>query len=256
MKEKPFFSIVIAVSDEESDLDITLDSIAQQQGVDVEAVVIDASLFDQSIVVAQRHQPVVTKISSMLKFHRYKMYNRGLQLAEGKYVLFVSPGDFFLSQYALQGLKELIEKTSFPEVVLGSGILYDIQDNKRKISVPASLQRLKRGHLPTDFCASCFQVSTLVKMGGFKARWKIRGGFELFCRISQKKDCRFVMTTRVLTDHKFKVPTVDRYVGYNLETPRIIARYFGWFEAMIYFMTHNYFLIFKYWIKNLRFSEK
>ena len=255
MPKSPFFSIVIANRNEHTALEHTLTSIQEQKEVTVEVVVVDASTSDQGVHLAQKFIPLVSKISLMMRYQRFKMYNRGLKLAKGAYVLFLLPGDLLISPYTLKILHQLIQKTQAPDVVLGENLYYDLAERKRKVG-SLSLESLRRGQLPTDLCASCFKRNRLLEVGGFMARWHSAGGLELFCRLHTYPEVRFVTTTRVLTDNKLDLLGQGKYGPYNIETPKVIAKYFGWMQALFYLLTHNYFLLLRYWLKNIRFSQR
>jgi glycosyltransferase involved in cell wall biosynthesis len=249
----PFFTIVIATCNSPDFLKKSLESIEAQQGVNVEVILIDASVFDHCLEIAEQSK-VVTQTYSMVNFHRYKMYNKGLQLANGKYIHFFYSGDFFLSCTTLKQLQNLIEKTNDPDAVFGSGINYDMYDGRRKVKNPISKQSLHLGMFATDLPACCFNVQKLKKMKGFNPDFIVRGGFELLSRYHTQTHMRFITTNRVLTDHQFMMPSLDEYVRYNLETPRIILKYFGFWNMLYYLITHNYFLILRYWGKSAYLS--
>jgi len=255
MNKTPFFSVIVAVKNEEALLEETLISILHQKGSLVEAIVIDVGNDSRYQRIAQNF-PIVTKVSSMMSYHRYRMYNRGMKFAKGDYLFFFAPGDVFLSQYTLQQLHELISKTHMPDVVLGSGLLLDLYDGKRKVVGPISLKKLRRGKMPINFCAIAFKKEKILHLKGFNPFYRVRGGYELLCRLYSQVSLRFVTTQRVISDHKFIIPTIDNYVGYNLETPRVVYKYFGWKQLFFYLCTHNYFLFFKYWMSKIRFTER
>ena len=250
---EPFFSIVIATHNSPDFLRKSLESIEAQKDVTKEVILIDSSSFDHCLEIAESSS-IVKHVYSMVYFHRYKMFNKGLQLASGKYVHFFYSGDFFLSSYSLKQLQSLIEKTEYPDAILGAGIVYDFYDGRRKIRGPISKKKLETGNLTTDLPACSFNAEKLRKMKGFNPDIYMRGGFELLSRYHTKPQMRFVTTNRVLTDHQFRVPTLDEYVKYNLETPRIIKTHFGFWKMLYYLFTHNYFLILRYWGKKAYLS--
>ena len=101
----PTFSIIIPAYNAENHIRKALDSIASQTYKSYELIVICDSCTDNTQQIAQSYGA----ITEAVQYHRDGLSrDRGLQLATGEWVLFMDDDDWFLHEFCLTQLVEII----------------------------------------------------------------------------------------------------------------------------------------------------
>jgi glycosyltransferase involved in cell wall biosynthesis len=106
MKQKPFFSIIIPALNEELDLPLLLQDLANQSFKSFEVILVDGHSEDKTIKKAEefaKELPSLTIINSP-KRNVSTQRNLGAKTAKGKYLLF-NDADNRLPEFFLEGIK-------------------------------------------------------------------------------------------------------------------------------------------------------
>ena len=106
--KQPLISVITITFNAESVLPATIRSIMQQTFDDFEHVVIDGASSDKTLDIARTNPSA--RILSEPDNGLYDAMNKGIDMARGKYILFLNAGDAFrssdtLSRYAQRALK-------------------------------------------------------------------------------------------------------------------------------------------------------
>jgi len=103
----PLLSIITITYNAERYLERTILSIvraAAQGSFDLEYLIIDGKSTDSTLEIAQKYQPYIAKLISEPDRGLYDAMNKGLQLAQGKYMWFMNAGDEIHDAQVLQKL--------------------------------------------------------------------------------------------------------------------------------------------------------
>lgn len=134
MHTKHMFSIIIPVYNVEKYLRQCLDSVFRQSFSDYEVICIEDCSTDSSLAIlkdyAAEHQMqiLVNDKNRGLSYAR----NRGLEAAEGEYILFLDSDDY-ISEKLLEILAEELQKEDYDFLTFDSKIFYD-RDVKHKLA--------------------------------------------------------------------------------------------------------------------------
>lgn len=113
MSNRPFFSTIIPVYNSEEYLEQCVGSILDQQFGDYELLLVDDGSTDGSAAICQRFSRSDNRVRYCRKNNggTSAARNKGIELALGKYLIFVDNDDCWVSIYALSELRETIELT-------------------------------------------------------------------------------------------------------------------------------------------------
>lgn len=212
----------------------TLESVQGQSYQGLEVVIIDAGSTDRSLSVIKSFTSLVLKIYSVAEYSLHAMLNRGLSLANGKYVQFMVPGDYFVGPYALQQLADLAVAEDFPHVVMaGSIIRYGVAE-PMLLKRPLSAHSLQQGKQPTALQACHFSRELMMSLGGFNTLFSQRSTLDLFCRIMSCPTFRVAHSRRVAMDAERRPLTQRAILLHFWDTLRILWRHFGAWQVFLW----------------------
>lgn len=117
MANNPLLSIITITYQAGPFLERTLKSVAaglgsQVNGEDVEYLIIDGGSTDETLSIAERYRPMVSKIVSERDKGLYDAMNKGLRLATGKYLWFLNAGDEAMDRHTLQNLLQAFQSNA------------------------------------------------------------------------------------------------------------------------------------------------
>lgn len=181
---RPTFTVVTATLDRAATIGATLASVAAQTRQDLEHVVVDGGSTDGTIerVLAARHR---VRLVSGRDHGIYDAFNRGLALARGEWVAFLNADD----AWAHPRVVEEALAAAAPGVDVVHGDL-DVVD---AAGVVVRTLRFVPGPPPDPYASmatglAVFHPATfarrelLLDLGGFDARLRIAGDYDLFAR--------------------------------------------------------------------------
>lgn len=104
----PLFSIIVPAYNSERHIRFLMESIKQQSFHDYELIVICDSCKDKTEEVAQSYGAITENVN----FGRDGLSrDRGLEIAQGEWVLFADDDDWFLHEFCFQQLAEVVTNT-------------------------------------------------------------------------------------------------------------------------------------------------
>lgn len=119
--EKPIISIVVPTFNCASELKKTLESLKKQEYIGFECVIVDGNSTDYTVIVAEEYKNKVNfsiTISVEKDKGIYDAMNKGVQLAQGKYIQFLGAGDTLVDSTTLKNVAEFCGKDKF-DVIYG-----------------------------------------------------------------------------------------------------------------------------------------
>lgn len=200
------FSLIILCRGKRHLLPLTLDTLKPQSG-SFEVILLDGEGSGRLAEQMQRYPELKMRVQNASGRNLPEMMNEGLELARGKYVQFLEPGDRYISQHGLEFLSELIRKE--PHLVYASS--------------------LEKGGISHDDLITAqspwFLRSKILELGGFDRKLVSCPSLDLLCRLSRDRSAETVACRRVLINAgAHPRPPVK-------ETCKILYRYFGFWHA-------------------------
>ncbi len=142
MKPQPLISIITVCRNAAESITPTLDSIAMQSFRDFEFIVIDGKSTDATVSLINNHPAAVDRLVSEPDRGIYDAMNKGRNLANGKYLMFLNAGDSLHSADTLKIIAAAAIDNSFPDIIYGDTVIV-AQDRtplaSRHLSIPREL---------------------------------------------------------------------------------------------------------------------
>ncbi len=223
----PKVSIVIPTLNSASLVGTTLESILQQDYPDFEVLVIDSGSSDRTIQVVKSLKDHRIKIYAVSGYSRYAMLNKGITHAEGTYINFLFPGDFYIYKHSLREIMRLAIEKKLPALVYGGALIRDGRTEVKLLYREMTLDLLKSGRQPTSLQSCWFRDDVFAKIGKFNPDYEQRGGFDLLCRLMLEGKYSYASISRVLTDYDLRSVTREMVIRHFVETFKILFKYFG-----------------------------
>jgi glycosyltransferase involved in cell wall biosynthesis len=225
--EFPKVTIVVPTYNCSQNITLTLDSLLRQDYPDFEIVIIDAESTDRTLEIIKSYHDNRIHVYSMTEHRRYEMLNKAIIQAQGTYINFIFPGDFYLRQDTIKWMMTLALTHQLPDLVYCGTILRDGKSEVKTLYRPFTLSMLKKGQQPTSLQSCWFKVLTLKELGKFDVSYTLRGGYDLLCRFSLHGKLRAQSTTRILTDYDLRWVTKRMVVRHFWETFKTLYEHFG-----------------------------
>lgn len=129
------FSIIVPVYNAENYIDECIKSVMYQNVSEWELLLVNDGSTDKSGKICHHYADVDTRIRVIDQENSGQFAARrvAIQLAKGKYTVFLDSDDF-LESMCLSKLKEVLDKHS-PDILMYTGYLYYENDNKKKMEV-------------------------------------------------------------------------------------------------------------------------
>lgn len=229
----PLISVITITYNAEKQIPDTVRSVASQSFRDFEHIIVDGASTDGTIAKARLNGSKSLRVVSEPDDGLYDAMNKGIDMARGKYLIFLNAGDAFHDKDTLARYAEAAK--SSPDIIYGDTIIVDAD---RKFLRPRHLQA------PAVLTARSFLNGMLICHQAFMVRRKIAPRYDLQYRFSADYDwcLRCIMASRPGFRHNLGRVTID-YLDDGLteknkiaslkERFRIMKHHFGLASAMI-----------------------
>ncbi len=177
--DAPLFSIITVCYNAADTIGRTLDSVAKQTCKLFEYIVVDGKSADSTCDIVRTSGIPQLRFTSEKDSGIYDAMNKGLNMASGKYVIFLNAGDAFHSPDTLQILANAAMNNDLPGIIYGQT---DIVDAERR--------RLGDRHLraPEILSLDSFKNGMVVCHQAFVALRKLTRPYDLNFRFSADYD--------------------------------------------------------------------
>lgn len=175
MDHEPLISIITITYNAASTIEPTLMSVASQTWRGFEHIIVDGASSDDTLTLARRYPEL--RILSERDGGLYDAMNKGIDLARGKYLLFLNSGDAFHSNDSLAAYAERALK--------GDDIIYAdtvIVNSARHIIAPRHLSA------PQNLTFDSFAKGMLICHQAFMVRKDLAPKYDLQYRFSADYD--------------------------------------------------------------------
>jgi GT2 family glycosyltransferase len=183
MKEAPMIgqpklSVITAVLDSVDSLADCLGSVAAQQGVEAEHLVIDGGSTDGTVELLEQWGPRLAYWSSGVDTGIAEAMNKGIEQARGEWLLFLQGDDFLADPHVL---RQALDRCSAQDDICAFPIQYGSRDNSTRLQPRGNSLWLncKNGF---NHQATLIRRSLFSRIGGYDTRFKIAMDYEFFLR--------------------------------------------------------------------------
>lgn len=185
--KRPFFSIITATYNSEKTILSCLNSLASQSFTDFEHIVIDGLSTDKTLEVINNNPFNQQKIVSERDSGIYDALNKGINQAEGEFILFLHSDDEFYESETLQKIHDFLV-TNKCDGLWGNLVYVRKSDGKviRKWR-DNKFRSLYLGWMPPH-PTLVLKRDVYENEGVFNTTYKIAGDYELCLRIFSKKE--------------------------------------------------------------------
>lgn len=140
------FSVIIPAHNAEGHIRKALDSVRSQTFRDYELIVVCDSCTDGTQQIAREYGAR----TEMVEYHADGMTrNRGLELAQGEWILFMDDDDWWLHEYVLEMLDEKIRQNSYADMIC-FGFIF------RHLGYAPPVRKCNGYHWPACWC-KCYR---------------------------------------------------------------------------------------------------
>lgn len=152
MAKVPIFSVIIPTYNRANLLMIAVKSVLQQKFKDFELIIVDDGSDDgtkEAITSLDDHR---IRYYFQLNQERSSARNKGIELANGKYICFLDDDDYYLTNHLELFYAELAQN-NFPKIILRTGFIQ--MEGEQEVARSDSFS-LNMGMTPVQFCAEYF----------------------------------------------------------------------------------------------------
>ncbi|EEZ3329289.1 glycosyltransferase, partial [Escherichia coli] len=154
-------------------LEVTLKSVASQTSDDFEYIIIDGASSDGTVELVRKYPEVVTRFVSEPDEGIYHAMNKGIQLANGRWILFLNAGDTFSSAETVRALESELDE-EFDFVFGDRNRISDSGESTLELSGPVQ-ETLNR---EVVFHQACATKAALLKDNPYNTNYLLAADFE------------------------------------------------------------------------------
>ena len=230
----PFFSIVTVVYNSEKLIQETIDSIANQSDHDYEYIVIDGNSTDATLNIIRANADKIDYWQSETDKGLYDAMNKALNIAKGKYIVFINSGDRLNNSQVLANIKS---RNIDADVYFGETNLIDHLGN-----ILGTRSELSTRKLPAKLTWKSFQKGMLVSHQSILVRTSLAPKFNTQYRCSADIDwvIAILKKSKIIVNANL---TISQYLvgGYSLQNSKlawkerfqIYLKHYGWLRTII-----------------------
>ncbi|MFC2104848.1 glycosyltransferase family 2 protein [Bacteroidota bacterium] len=235
MTENIKISIITVVYNSVNLIERTIKSIIQQSYSNLEYIIIDGGSFDGTLDVIKKHEKDIQKWVSEPDNGLYDAMNKGINIANGEYILFINSGDKLFNNSTLEN----IFKAPDADIYYGDTIIIN-ESNKelgpRRLRPPRQLsfKSLKKGML---VCHQSFIAKKEI-VPPFDLRYSYSSDFDWIISIVNKS--KSISNTNLIISRFLEGGQTSNNVYKGLiERFNIMKKHYGLLSAIM----HNLLLI-------------
>ncbi len=186
---KPFFSVITVVKNSENLIEKTIKSITRQSFKKFEYIIIDGKSNDATVIKILKNKRNINLFLSEKDKGIYYAMNKGINLSNGKILVFVNSGDL-LTKNALYKIYQLFINNKKFDFVFGTVIRH--YTKKKILKYGFNSKRLKYNF---DFATAhstgfFIKRSEIIKLGKFDTSYKCSADYDLYYKAIIKKKLR------------------------------------------------------------------
>lgn len=191
------FSIIIATFNAGHRLQKCIDSISSQTCKNYELIIIDGGSTDNTLEIIRHNQSLISHWISEKDHGIYDAWNKGLDIANGEWVLFIGADDFLWSSDSLEKIAStLINMPDLNEErVIYAQVMLVNQNNENILLAgkPWEQSKAKLQHgMPIPHQGTLHHKKLFIEYGKFDYSYRIAGDYELLLRHLKSNKATFI----------------------------------------------------------------
>ncbi|MEM5813475.1 MAG: glycosyltransferase family 2 protein [Candidatus Aenigmatarchaeota archaeon] len=195
MTELPLITVITVVLNGEKYLEQTIQSVINQTYPNVEYIIIDGGSTDGTLDIVKKYEDRIDYWVSEKDRGIYDAMNKGIDLANGKWINFMNSGDWFYDS-------NVIEKVFYKGYYQRDGVIYGnhnvVYKNRTKIVKAGKIENIWKG---SQFChQSSFVSAKIQKKNKFNLANRIVADFEFFYNL-YKEGIKFIYIDTVMVNY-------------------------------------------------------
>ena len=189
-KSTPILTIITVVLNGEKFLEKTIKSVMKQKKI-YEYIIIDGDSKDNSLNIIKKYSDKISYWVSEKDNGLYDAFNKGMQLANGKYIGIINSDDVYKKD-AFKIIEKYIQENPRADFIFGSvkkhwGILFGYRPEKIKYSW---------GFYSSHSTGFFVKKTSAKKVGLYNLKYKYHADYDYFYRMIVKKKMRGVATKK------------------------------------------------------------
>jgi glycosyltransferase involved in cell wall biosynthesis len=190
-KNKPLLSIITVVLNQEKYLEQTIKSVVSQKFKDFEYIVVDGGSTDNTLNIIKKYSNKISYWVSQKDKGLYYAFNKGMQLASGKYIGIINSDDIY-TKNAFNIISKYMLKNPNTDFFFGSvkkhwGILYGYRPKKIKFSW---------GFYSSHSTGFFIKTSSAKRVGLYNTIYKYHADYDYFYRMIVKEKLNGIATKK------------------------------------------------------------
>ncbi|MEO3707156.1 glycosyltransferase family 2 protein [Trichormus azollae] len=199
-----FFSVVIPVFNRANLIQITIDSILNQNIENYEIIIVDDGSTDHTIEILKEYGSKI-KIFTQRNQGPGKARNIGIEHSQGEYIAFLDSDDLWFP-WTLDVYAQIIKATNNPAFLAGQSIFFSNEHELEFVQIPARVHYRYYQNLyasskdVTSFLTSSVVIrrDTLQQLGGFTDQWINSEDNDLWLRLGTVEGFVYIDSPYVL----------------------------------------------------------
>lgn len=175
MKNKPILSIITINLNNSAGLEKTIQSVISQNYKNFEFIIIDGKSSDNSVEIIKKYQNSITIWKSEKDSGVYEAMNKGIKLANGKYLQFLNSGDYLLNKDIIN---TIFSKPTTDDILYGSSIRLSDDHKLYEVVEPKNLTLKHFYDYSTCHQAMFIKRDLFNKLGLYNEKLKIVADWE------------------------------------------------------------------------------
>jgi glycosyltransferase involved in cell wall biosynthesis len=198
------FSIITVALNSEKTIADTLTSVATQNYVDYEHIVVDGSSTDSTLDLVEQNRHARLRWVSEPDQGLYDAMNKGIAMARGDYVLFLNSDDLFCRPDALNIVAEKIMMSGADCIFADVRFVENdgVSPAGRVYSARRFRPALIRVGVMPPHPAMFVRRELLIQLGGFNTKYRMAADFDLIARALLKTKSSFAVLPEIITSFR------------------------------------------------------
>ncbi len=231
-------SIITVCKNAEETIEATIQSVIQQTYQNIEYIIIDGKSQDNTLGIIKRYQTNIAKFISERDAGIYEAMNKGIQMATGKYLLFLNADDLLFHPTTINQFVSNLSKSpdSATDIWYGNVIIFNSKNGKGNIWSPAKTSYYYLYYNSIPHPATFFRKSAFTKNGLYSTEFRLAGDYEWYVRALVKNKLNFRKMDQIVSifceGGISTKPELSRLM--HIERKTVLTKYFNKKQLVIY----------------------
>ncbi len=230
------FTIITVCFNSATTIEDTIKSVASQEGIDVEHIIVDGLSTDGTADIIKRHKSISKFVSEKDK-GIYDAMNKGLALATGDVIGTLNADDFYANENVLEEVAQVFLDANI-EACYGDLLYVSQQDTDKIVRYWKSRDYVsglfKSGWMPAH-PTFFVRKSVYDRLGGFNLDYKIAADFELLFRLIEQNKIKTKYIPKVMVKMRLGGTTnknLSNVITQNKEIITILKKQYPDFSVL------------------------